>query len=187
MSYTTPLGVKTYFSGAQDYSVNPCVTIPLTYCAPAYVGYRGSIRRKLINNSEIGGNMRCTVVHRLPFNDEIPSTQSTLYQNNVDFLIGNESPFIQSANGSEVMLLRNNACMEFESPYYFPQRFSSTRLLRSSEIQSEFYYASQFTQSGGAENVGRYTLEYVATGEDFTLFFFLNCPRYYRWDMPIQT
>lgn len=185
-SYTTPLGVKTYTSGASVYSLNPCVTIPLTYCAPAFVGYRGSIRRKLVNNVETGGNMRCTMVHRLPYVDETPSTQSTIYQDNIDFLLGINSPFVQTANGSELMLLRNNACMEFEAPYYLPQRFSSPRLRKSSEIQSEFYYASQFTQSGGAETGKKFTLDYVATGEDFTLFFFLNCPRYFRWDMPLQ-
>jgi hypothetical protein len=183
-SFSTNVGVKSYTTGPSDYSVNPCVTFPLTYCAPAFVGFRGSIRRKLVNNVETGGNMRVTTVYRSPYEPEIPSVSTTTYTDNIDFLLEGTSPFVYSSNGSELMLLRNNACLEFESPYYYPIRFSSTRLIKPEEIESEFYLASQFTQSGGAETGRKFTLDYVATGEDFTLFFFLNCPRYYRWDMP---
>jgi hypothetical protein len=183
-SFSTNVGVKSYTTGPSDYSVNPCVTIPLTYCCPAFVGFRGSIRRKLVNNVETGGNMRVTTVYRSPYEPEIPSVSTRTYTDNIDFLIDGSSPFVNSSNGSELMLLRNNACLEFESPYYYPIRFSSTRLIKPEEIESEFYLASQFTQSGGAETGRKFTLDYVATGEDFTLFFFLNCPRYYRWDMP---
>lgn len=183
-AFSTNNGVKYYNTGGSDVSVNPCVTIPLTYCAPAFVGYRGSIRRKLVNNVETGGNMRVVSVYRSPYKAELPAVSTTTYTDNIDFLLEGTSPFTYSSNGSELMLLRNNACMEFESPYYYPLRFSSTRLTRADEIQSEMYHASQFTQSGGAETGRKFVLDYVATGEDFTLFFFLNAPRYYRWDMP---
>jgi len=45
-------------TGGSSRSVNPVPTFPLTYCMPAFVAWRGAIRRKVINNNDTGGNMR---------------------------------------------------------------------------------------------------------------------------------
>jgi len=181
------IGVYDYTSGPNSYSINPSVTTPLTYCAPAFVGWRGSLRRKILNNVETGGNMRSMIAHREPYRVVVPKVSEVTYSSPIDYTLGINSPFVDSAKGSEFQLLRNNACLEIESPFYQPSRFLSTRKIFPSSLQGETLEINTYTQSGGAaETVNRYQSDYVATGEDFTLFFFLSVPRMYRWDMPLK-
>jgi len=181
------VGVYDYASGPAVYSVNPSVTFPLTYCAPAFVGWRGSIRRKIINNVEVGGNMRCMIAHREPYSLDVPSVSVMEFTSPIDYTVGFNSPFVDSANGLELSILRNNACLEVESPFYQPLRFLSTRKILPASLQGETIETNTYTQlTGASESVDRFQSDFIATGEDFTLFFFLSVPRMYRWGMPLE-
>jgi len=185
LAYNTPIGVYNYASGPTAYSVNPCPTIPLTYCMPAFAGYRGGFRRKYVCNAEFQGNTRCMIAHREPYDDEVPLVSSTSYTTPVDFTLSINSPFTDSANGSEIQLLRNNCCMEVEYPYYQTERFKSTRVINVSQMQSEQSELTVMVNPAANESGDKYVLDYVSPAEDFTLFFFVNVPKMYRWDMPL--
>ena len=177
-------GVYDYTSIAEDnYSVNPCSTFPLTYCAPAFVGWRGSIRRKIVNNNPRYTNSRVMIAARQPYRNEAPRVTTNFYRSILDYTQESSSTFTDSANGMELQLTRNTGCIEIESPFYQPVRFRSTRFIRPAPIQSETLLLEVYQQGNTGENdEGAFQSDFIATGEDFTLFFFLSVPRFYRWD-----
>lgn len=185
-SFATTAGIREVATGVENYSINPATTIPLTYCSPAFVGWRGSIRRKMVNNAEAGSNTRMMVPRRLPYTAALPEVVPFTIDSELEYFTGGSFTRFAAA-GQELLYTRNNACVEFENPYYLNQRFSSTKKLLAPIIQSETLVVSDFVQSAAAQNTTKYVLDYVSTGEDFTLFFFLNCPRFYRWEIPLDS
>lgn len=173
--------------GGNSYSVNPCSTFPLTYCAPAFVGYRGSIRRKVVNNNPKYENSRMILAVRQPYRLQTPAITTTFYDSVVDFTKSFNSAFTHAANGMELQLTRNTGCIEIESPFYQPMRFRSTRYIRPMRIPSEALLIETYQQRDTSSmDTGTFQSDFVSTGEDFTLFFFLSVPRYYRWDLPTE-
>jgi len=86
--------------------------------------------------------------------------------------------------GTELTSTRQTGLIEFESPFYQNARFRPTQTLPVESIQSEGYQAMTLNQSSQPSTAETFMLDYVATGEDFTLFWFLNVPRMYRYDFP---
>lgn len=185
---TTNYGVYDYADTfGITYSVNPCTTFPLTYCAPAFVGYRGSIRRKIVNNNPQYTNSRLLLAARKEYENTVPRILTKTYDSVVQYTRAPNSAFTNSANGLELSLTRNTGCIEIESPFYQPVRFRSTRYILPRRIQSEAIYIEAYQQGDpNINDLGTFQSDFVSTGEDFTLFFFLSVPRYYRWELPSE-
>jgi hypothetical protein len=164
-------------------SINPVPTFPLTYCMPAFVAWRGAIRRKVINNNDTGGNMRFMCVQREPYADFSPGLIQEFPSSPVDFANAVDLAR-KSFMGTELTTTRLTGLIEFESPFYQNARFRPTQTLPVSSIQSEGYQVMNLNQSSQPSTAETFMLDYVATGEDFTLFWFLNVPRMFRYDFP---
>jgi hypothetical protein len=162
-------------------SINPVPTFPLTYCMPAFVAWRGAIRRKVINNNDTGGNMRFMCAQREPYASFKPGLIEQNPTNVVDFTRTVDLAR-KSYLGTELTSTRLTGLVEFESPFYQNARFRPTQTLAVDSIQSEGYQVMNLNQSSQPSTVETFMLDYVATGEDFTLFWFLNVPRMFRYD-----
>lgn len=177
-------GVYDYLGvDANNYSVNPCATIPLTYCAPAYMAWRGGIRKKLVNNTgSLVGNMVAGVT-RKPFQTVPPGWRTENYNNPIDVIRRAEFAR-ESFAGQELSMVRNTGMTEVEFPYYQRERFSSPRIVNPREIQSDSYEYVIIDQNGATTlNDRNFLHEYVSTAEDFTLIYFINVPVMYRYDL----
>lgn len=178
-------GIMQYIDALdRTYHVSPANTIPLTYCAPAYIGYRGAMRRKItwIHEDDLQSGM--SSVNRLTSINVTPSLKYETYDNEIQ-LLADASSLVDSYNGSEYTFTRNTGTIEFESPYYNERRFSSPRIYKPADIQSEAYeYCINTAYSGGTAGQPGFMKEFVAPGEDFTLMFFLNVPIMYKYPFP---
>jgi hypothetical protein len=185
---TLPPGTTGVFqyaaTGSIVYSVNPCCTIPLTYCAPAYMAWRGGIRKKILDSSgvHVGTSMRG--VTRKPFTLEVPGIRKEIYSDEIN-LLQRSALARESFAGQELTLVRNTGMIEVEFPYYQKSRFSSPRIYKPLEVQSDTYEYTEIADNNGS-TVDRtsFIQEYVSTAEDFTLIYFINVPRMYRYEFP---
>jgi hypothetical protein len=181
-------GVYNYTgTDVQSYSVNPCCTIPLTYCAPAYMAWRGGIRKKLINNTDTLMNTMVQGVTRKPYSAVAPGWRNEIYQNVIDVTRRSEMAR-ESFAGQELTVVRNTGMLEVEFPYYQRNRFSSPRIYKPREIQSDSYeYVQISSNAGSTSGEDNFLHEYVSTAEDFTLIYFINVPTMYRYDLVEQS
>lgn len=183
---TMPSGVPGVYdytgTDTNDYSVNPSCTIPLTYCAPAYMAWRGGIRKKLINNTDTWINSMVNGVTRKPYSSVAPGWRQEVYTNQVDVL--NRSELARdSFAGQELTTVRNTGMIEVEFPYYQRERFGSPRIYKPREIQSDSYeYVEVCSNAGSTSSETNFLHEYVSTAEDFTLIYFINVPTMYRYE-----
>jgi hypothetical protein len=185
---TMPTGTAGIFQyddvGLNTYHVSPAITIPLTYCAPAFIGWRGALRRKFISNEKNDNASAIATVTRFPNDNFTPNQFSETYDNELQFLT-DCSAYTQSYNGSEYTYIRNTGTLEVEFPYYQEKRFSSPRIYKPAEIQSETYeYCLNTSFSGATTNQVHIVKEFVSTGEDFSLMFFINVPIMYKLNFP---
>jgi hypothetical protein len=177
-------GVYEYASSGTVYSTNPCCTIPLTYCAPAYMAWRGGIRKKILDNLDTYVDTAIRGVTRKPFTLELPGIRSEVYPNEIN-VIRRSAMARESFAGQELTMVRNTGMLETEFPYYQKSRFSSPRIYKPIEIQSDSYEYVQVTSNSGATTSRtNFIHEYVSTAEDFTLIYFINVPRMYRYELP---
>jgi len=168
-------------------SVNPAVTFPLLYCMPAFVGWKGNIRRKAVYNREQNVNARILQVLREPYASYLPGVIIDTPTDSVDM---SEVPYMntRSFNGLDQTNTRNTQTIEFENPFYQAARFRPTQQIEPSSLPGESYYVGLLTQLASNETGDPgFLLEYVSTGEDFTLFWFLNVPPYFRYDLPTRS
>lgn len=187
---TMPTGVNGVYSyqgtGLETYDITPCCTIPLTYCAPAYMAWRGGIRKKLINNATPILPSSVHGVTRKPFTTTAPGWRNEVYENPVDVLRLSDMAR-DSFAGQEFTMVRNTGMIEVEFPYYQRERFSSPRIYKPREIQSDSYeYTVINSNAGSTITQDQFVHEYVSTAEDFTLIYFINVPTMYRYEFPAQ-
>jgi hypothetical protein len=185
---TLPPGTTGVLQYAADpttvYSVNPCCTIPLTYCAPAYMAWRGGIRKKIVDNLGVTVSTSMRGVTRKPFTLEIPGIRREVYTDEIN-LLQRSALARESFAGQELTYVRNTGMIEVEFPYYQKSRFSSPRIYKPLEVQSDSYeYVDISSNSGSFAARNNYVQEYVSTAEDFTLIYFINVPRMYRYEFP---
>jgi hypothetical protein len=188
---TMPSGVAGVYNytgtDVASYSVNPNCTIPLTYCAPAFMAWRGGIRKKLINNTDTLMNTVVQGVTRKPYTAVAPGWRNEIYQNPIDVLRRSEMAR-ESFAGQELTVVRNTGMLEVEFPYYQRNRFSSPRIYKPREIQSDSYeYVQISSNAGSTSGEDNFLHEYVSTAEDFTLIYFINVPTMYRYDLVEQS
>jgi hypothetical protein len=184
LPFGTPGVLEYAAAGPTVYSTNPCCTIPLTYCAPAYMAWRGGIRKKILDNLDTYLETSIRGVTRKPFTLELPGIRNEVYSDEIN-LLQRSALARESFAGQELTLVRNTGMIEVEFPYYQKSRFSSPRIFKPQDVQSDSYEYVQLTSYSG-ETTGRtnYIQEYVSTAEDFTLIYFINVPRMYRYEFP---
>lgn len=184
-----PTGLDTKSDGLK---YNQVLTHPIAFFAPAYAGWRGSLRHKWIFN---GASQGSPVVQNYGYigANGIQSFTHT-YTNDpalIRFLSAQKAKF--SNGGAASTNLGVNNTIETEMPYYNGNRLSSTRIL-SADNNSSFSYQTTVTtgtatgQTPGTEEALRATVDrWCAAGEDFTLFFWSGVPILYNYSRDQNT
>lgn len=176
-----PDGQQTYTTSNGTYPATLCMNTPLNFMMPCYAGWRGSLRQKLA----IHGSTRIAMAYRagfgLPVLDSIPLTTDDV----VNAQIVNRRFMYDSFNGAVGQDVNNNACIEVEIPYYNALRMSPTRIPGYDFNNGSERVGVQYIQTTGNNLPNLRTKIYrsFATGEDFTLFFFVGCPILYEYDL----
>lgn len=178
-----PQGINTK-AGGQKY--NMVMTHPIAFFGPAYAGWRGSLRHKFIfaNSNQspnvcqfgyLGANGIQSTTHTI--SNELEATK--FYSNRLGRFTN---------GGAAATNLGVNNTIECEMPYYNGNRFSSPRILGSSD-QSSLSYQITTTQyrpspTGPTPEIleeDTYQM-WTAAGEDFTLFFWAGVPIMYNYE-----
>lgn len=150
----------------------------ITMLAPAYRGWRGAIRHKVVpqfleNNTLTGDSHE---VIRLGFDLDIASQgvqQSTLFQPpsyNQNAKVG--------AAGIVSQPTAEQPYFHIEMPYYSSERFFDPQIGAYPPSPDSFQYG-RYLKGNGTDNANMRVRYFCAAGEDFNLFFFTGVPRIY--------
>lgn len=168
---------------------NPVVysnVTPINFMMPCYAGWRGSLRHKLL----LGGQamQRFPVVQRmgfLPYSNTLSNvTQSAAALQGPLSRRYAEDGYSGHANTDKDI----NGVIETEIPYYTGLRMSPSRSpeMPFANGSDAFKLTSLLLpqRSGTPEGLKVAMVhDYVAAGEDFSLFFFIGCPIMYQYDL----
>jgi hypothetical protein len=175
----SPNGVhQTSTSTAFNYTTNTY----LNWVVPAYVAWRGSIRKKVMQGTMISS-----------FNDVAISLHAHVQPSPTDYTVatttytqdGNlnyqadfyRQLFDNTFNGAVITANVQQPFLEFEVPFYTNKRF---QLGKDLGVELDDYdqpsYRVVTYGEGGAGNFRTVVHEFVATGEDFSLSFFAGVP-----------
>jgi len=158
----------------------------VSWFTPCYAGFRGAMRRKYIFDG--AGSEQAPLVSRDGF-----STSGNGVHTYVDFILAASPPKVQkfmsaqygnfAGGGYAATNLGVNNTIEVELPYYMPKRFSKARTIGIQDIDSNSHAVTTTGLSPGlaGRRWGITYSEHVATGEDFSLFFFTGVPIYYNY------
>ena len=162
-------------------------TMLLTYLQGAYLGYRGSIRHKLLINSS-GIVWNATVGRQV----NVPnySTAWTAGDTASAAACAAQRKTLLQGTGWEGTTLhaeRTNAGVQIEFPYYRRARFSLARnknvnaglAVDSSDQDSQRININIPTGDGSGVPNEFYVDDFLAVGDDFSLFFYVGAPMVY--------
>nr|ULG00100.1 MAG: putative structural protein [Salisharnavirus sp.] len=177
-----------------DIPYNYCNTILLHWVSWAHAGWRGSIRTKIV--PEIGFNGVSTVSQENFYLERVPGKKTPpTYHTSATVAITNAGPSreawqsvldpgnitkmnVTGVTGFAYTDTRVNQVLEFESPFYSPDRFAPTR--RKNWATENWQFCEAWRYATRACALGCSSIDvFHATGEDFQLFFFLGLPRLY--------
>lgn len=159
----------------------------INYLTPAYVGRRGSIRRKYAilrsDQTSLGGTLS---VMRSFVANSYSATWNKVYNSTESDIKAASNSMIYNFtgyNGNNVVCCAQCPVNEVEFPYYNRHRFSFARQLdinrgSSSDDSDIDSVRIELTDTPTICNIH----DYVAAGEDFQLFWFLNVPTMY-WNV----
>jgi hypothetical protein len=168
----------------------------LTYVTPAYVGRRGGLRYKMVLSTPRLVEVATFGVTRLSENVAY-STSSVVLSDNAATVSDiayncSRNKLSRSTAGAFVTVPSAQPGLEIEFPYYLASRFAFARDVNSDArntrdgtqdeaIMTDFVSAMDIAPS-------TYVLDqYVATGEDYTCFYFLNVPLMFFYVDPAPT
>jgi len=172
---------------------NYCASLPLTILNMAFGAWRGGIKRKLAftysNTSAIAtaGMSRYPIVTRAQYGTV--GSFKTVFTNATfeDLLkrLSNGEAFNATSLGTATQDIWNNGFLEIESPFYIGQlRFASARSNNARALVTEGVRI-EILQSPQAAASKLLVTEFVAIGDDFTMFFFVGCPILYGYTLPV--
>lgn len=163
-------------------------TLPLNFMAPCYAGWRGGIRRKFVYHDSNYPKVLQPTVSNFRFGEPQVNTRDILFSDDLVSLEKNLSANWNqfSVTGSTTTNIGVNNTLEVEFPFYQTGRFRSTRIIEAANLPGNSY---QHTVTSYCKDVPGQTEEYkttafeeyVATGEDFSLFFFTGAPILYNY------
>jgi hypothetical protein len=158
-------------------SANIVNTTLLNYLAPAYVGYRGSMRSKylIVNASTSRGSFaslsRDTATTYSSTDIAIPSTFNSVFASSAVANIEN------CFKGADVTELTIQPAIEVEFPFYSDRRYFNTRGFNAAsngDYSRLMHSLRVYNQTAPA--LGSHVQRYVSVGEDFNLFMFQGQP-----------
>lgn len=173
--------------GTADQQVH---NILLTYLLRAYTGWRGGIRKKLAYIQNLNSGNVLQFVAR-------EQDDATQYTTSSRFLQTTALSYSEATVCKEWLVIHpnlweggvlnqtsTNAGLEVEVPFYRPVRFALARNVNVVDGVADDYshtetlrYTYALPQASVSEN--EMVCEYIATGEDFSLFYFVNAPSYF--------
>jgi len=157
-------------------------TSPIAYFSPMYAGWRGGLRHKLLF-ATTGDTETTPSVSRVGFVNSIGWISETLFAGSNLAASLSDTLGLYSNAGSAATNTGINNTIEYELPYYRGQRFSPARIITATGNLSDSVAVQTVTNAGGP----RAFQDWVATGEDYTLFFFTGVPIMYNYRiLPIQ-
>jgi hypothetical protein len=195
--------VDTGSAGAYNY----CNTLLLHWVRNAFIGWRGSIRYKFIPRGKNRYSDRIEV-ERSDMNGAILAPTYALQYDPLPPVVtssfgrwaivheyqagtGDTMPFraqpLFGAKGSALTTTQVNGALEVEIPYYSNYRFSPgrpTSYTGSAPLQSSWDYRIWFEEEDGPVTPTATKDLYVATGEDFQVYFWVGLPRMYYEPSP---
>jgi hypothetical protein len=174
-----PNGSSTYTTAS---GANPATLVqqtPLGFMMGCYAGWRGSLRKKLA----CVGDLRWPIVCRSGF-DAVENTLTSVGTSAaviVPYISRNYG--MEGFNGQAIQDVNNVGTLEVECPYYIGKRMSTARTPTYSFNNGceNIKFETFLKTSGSAVNGAARVLEFCATGEDFSLFFFTGCPILYEY------
>lgn len=162
----------------------------MNYVTCAYAGWRGSVRY-MINYNDVAANSdrsTCEVVRR----DAIaPITQYANMSANPNTPQGQAQRlnsmqnFSPSYEGESLQVSKVNTMQCIEVPYYSRYRFTPAKMRDEPALASELMpcFSIALSYYTVASDTTATIQTYVAGGEDFTCFFYLGPPIFYREDV----
>lgn len=159
----------------------------LQYLAPAYVGYRGSLRSKFrdmsarVEHITASRGSRDSGTTRVPL--MVPRVVGNVNGNPSTAAFSNESAGNALLSGGLAHPSKVQPILEVEWPFMSGKRFAFARGIHQSlgwtrDRSDENRKVIDVVYNSIADTAVNGVLEeFIAVGEDFTLFFFLNAPR----------
>jgi hypothetical protein len=176
-----PAGQDTYTTANGTFPATLCMNTPLNFMMPCFAGWRGSLRQKLVFH----GGTRIVTAFRAGFGLPVEESINLSTNDIINARIINRRLLYDSFNGMVGQDINNNACIEVEIPYYNALRMSPARIPSYDFNNGSERIGVEFIQNTGnnTPNLRTKTYKSFATGEDFTLFFFIGCPILYEYDL----
>lgn len=171
-----------YDETATGIGYNYVRTTLMNYITPCYVARRGSIRYKVGAYGAEPEKFEVMVCR----NGSLITAGSRRTVNTVAAITASITPrlsFLQQwepINGLFVSPTKNNPVVEVELPFYSPYRFAFARSAATVGISADA--SSSMTHdiiSVDKAAINTYYRSYVATGEDFSLFWYLSAPAFF--------
>ena len=184
-----PMGIDTAADTITKLTVGP--TTYSSWFTPSYAGWRGSMRKKFFFSAPI--TRQSPLVIRDGYNASGNGTANfstlSLTENRLVVQKYLSSRFAATSGaGTTATNLGVNNTIEVELPYYYPQRFSAARTIKSQDLDCNSHIVK--TTAVTVDTVGPAPAQYStvyqqhdAVGEDFSLFFFTGVPIYYQYTM----
>lgn len=160
--------------------VNYVQNTMLNMLTPLYAGMRGNIRHKFIYSGK--GSLSNPMVTSSSVSSENPYTLTTTFLSGTAVEQGLSASLntgTSSFYGRATTNLGINDTVEVELPYYSPYRMWSARAINSGDNLSRTFAVESTL---GETDTLAYD-QYVAAGEDFSLFFFTGVPRQFYYDL----
>lgn len=160
--------------------VNYVQNTMLNMLAPLYAGMRGNIRHKFLYSGK--SSLSNPMITSSSVNATNPYSLTTTFLTGTNIERGISASLntgISSLFGRATTNLGINDTIEVELPFYSPQRMWPARAINGANNLNRSFTAEATV---GEEDVLAYD-EYVAAGEDFSLFFFTGVPRQFYYDL----
>lgn len=176
-----PTGPSNYTTTSGTNPATLCQMTPLSFMIGCYAGWRGSLRKKFM----FWGGARYPIVSRAGF---VPSVDTTtdLGASEASMQLGASRLFATKGfNGIASQDMNNNGVVECEVPYYIGKRMSPARIpAYNFNNGAECITVESLLNTNNATiNAQVRIFEHCATGEDFSLFFFVGCPIFYEYNL----
>lgn len=157
-------------------------TSPISYFLPAFAAYRGAMRHKYITVTNRDGFTNCSMVTRRGFQGQ---SNGVVTLESFSVLQSKSLALAGPSNSNAGIALQNtlqNNVIQSELPFYNPGRFAHARLISAQDLNCP---------SHSIGLLGRYTTEasdsivsnFVAAGEDFSLYFYTGAPILYKYQL----
>jgi hypothetical protein len=188
-----PGAVDTANSGTTATNYNYCNTVLMHWVVAAFQGWRGSIRYKILFQSPGYRVPASFYVQRVPYESaggygytSLPHTASTIPSGQSRTAVYSDTSIVGQATGPRGLIYANsmvNPTLEFEVPYYSPNRFYGGKTSNWT-IQADPIEGFSMTSVLYADNQSSLDF-HVAAGEDFQCYMWTGLPRmYYEADPP---